>query len=434
MKLKSAEFISQIKVAYEQLTSSAVSTVTGRIKLATEAGYFIYFAKYFDTFYVSEGSNVTDEFTFDLQRTIEDDVNVASFLDSVGFLVEKRFPGESAFLSEEHAFDFDKTILESAGVAEAISVELGRIIGEQISQASASEFHSLEPGKVVSDAPVATDEINLFELGKALEDTPFVSEAHAFSTGKPLQDNSTVEELHSLEPGKVNANIPSASEAIDTVAFGKVPSDVADATDDDILNFGKGLSNTAGFAEEHSMTAFMKQLSDAPVATESLTKAVSFSLFDSAFFTDDVDAGASTQDDQEMQFRKVLTSVVNVTEFFDRTLVNTTEFGNSSGIGDQFTHSFDKPLSDSGLFADDIDTIAFGKVPADTMGLTDEINSFNLSKGTSDVATPSDLLKNALTKARFDTAPVTDAGSLRSHNYSDFAYFAEDYVGTSRSF
>ena len=434
MKLKSAEFISQIKVAYEQLTSSAVSTVTGRIKLATESGYFIYFAKYFDTFYVREGSNVTDEFTFDLQRAIEDDVNVASFLDSVGFLVEKRFPGENAVLSETHASDFGKTILESAGVAEAISLQLGRIIGEQISQAFASESHSLAPGKVVNDAPVATDEINLFELGKVLEDTPLILEAHAFSTGKPLQDNSSVEELHSLEPGKVNANIASASEAIDTVAFGKVSSDAADASDDEVLNFGKGLSSTAGFAEEHSMTAFMKQLSDTPVATESIAKAVSFSLFDSALFTDDIDAGASTLDDQEMQFRKVLTSVVNVTEFFDRTLVNTTEFGNSSGIGDQFTHSFGKPLSDLSLFADDIDTIAFGKVPADTMGLTDEINSFNLSKGISDVATPSELLKRAFATARYDTAPVTDTGSLRSHNYSDFAYFSEDYVGTSRSF
>jgi len=33
-----------------------------------------------------------------------------------------------------------------------------------------------------------------------------------------------------------------------------------------------------------------------------------------------------------------------------------------------------------------------------------------------------------------DEASLTDAGSYRSQNYCDFAYFAEDYVGASGTF
>ena len=33
-----------------------------------------------------------------------------------------------------------------------------------------------------------------------------------------------------------------------------------------------------------------------------------------------------------------------------------------------------------------------------------------------------------------NTASSTDAGSLRNQGYADFTFFAEDYVGASRTF
>jgi len=53
-----------------------------------------------------------------------------------------------------------------------------------------------------------------------------------------------------------------------------------------------------------------------------------------------------------------------------------------------------------------------------------------------DAPTVSDFLASTVAFARAftETTSATDAGSLRSQGYADFTYFAEDYVGASRTF
>ena len=94
--------------------------------------------------------------------------------------------------------------------------------------------------------------------------------------------------------------------------------------------------------------------------------------------TDDLDGTATPQDDQEIQFVKART---NAATFSDFVVVVLFKF----------------------------------KSLVENLALTDD-NFFSFGKLSS------------------DTPSATDAGSLRSHNYSDFTYFSEDYVGASRTF
>jgi hypothetical protein len=93
-----------------------------------------------------------------------------------------------------------------------------------------------------------------------------------------------------------------------------------------------------------------------------------------------------------------------------------------------------KPTSDSGTASDtfaktvvyirdftespstsDSDTITFGAVKSDDGAFTD-----------SDV--------KSMSKSLTESPSAASSGSLRSQGYCDFTYFAEDYVGASRTF
>ena len=67
------------------------------------------------------------------------------------------------------------------------------------------------------------------------------------------------------------------------------------------------------------------------------------------------------------------------------------------------------------------------------------VASENLAKAFSkapflDSALLGDATAVAAGKVLLDSASTTDAGSLRSQGYSDFTFFAEDFVGASTTF
>lgn len=58
----------------------------------------------------------------------------------------------------------------------------------------------------------------------------------------------------------------------------------------------------------------------------------------------------------------------------------------------------------------------------------------NTSKNLSDNGGIIDAQVVQFTKVSSDSGVTADSGSLRSQGYCDFTYFAEDYVGASRTF
>ena len=166
-------------------------------------------------------------------------------------------------------------------------------------------------------------------------------------------------------------------------------------TDNAILTFFKTLTENPAVAElavkaftktltDESSTAdvdvieFFKNLADGTATADVLAFNYSSVLADTVIATDDVDGSASILDDQEMQYFKNTTNLALASDSFSRTVA--------------FTRSFTEPPSVTDLAA--------------------------LTYGTTFLETPS----------------FTDAGLLRSQGYCDFSFFAEDFVGASRTF
>lgn len=201
-----------------------------------------------------------------------------------------------------------------------------------------------------------------------------------------------------------------------TFSFAKLLTDTPFASDAQARAFGKFVSDTFTAIDSRALT-FGKQAFDAASVADQLTKTVGATLVDSvtsvhdipirAFgknitslvtATDDLDGEATTEDDQEIQFFKVLSNATSVTD------------ANTLTVGLAKADSF--ALLDTGSLRSQ-GYCDFTYFAEDYVG---ESRTFSISL------------------ARADTTMSSDAGLLRSQSFCDFTYFAEDYVGQSRTF
>jgi hypothetical protein len=84
----------------------------------------------------------------------------------------------------------------------------------------------------------------------------------------------------------------------------------------------------------------------------------------------------------------------------------------------------------------DTKTIAFGKALADAVALADAITTKGVGKSLADAVTMTDAFARTVQSQRTfaDAVVMSDSGLLLNQSYVDPSYFAEDYVGTSRTF
>ncbi len=182
-------------------------------------------------------------------------------------------------------------------------------------------------------------EVGLFIWFIYKSDTVTLSDGTAFSFGKLLTDNPFVSDAQARNFGKYVVDAFGATDAVTRRDFGKAAFDTANASDALAKSIGARLQDTY-YASDAAARTFGKFLASSVTST------------------DDLDGEATTEDDQEIQFFKVLNHI--------------------TGAADTKALSFEKILT--------------------------------------------------------HTASFSDIGSLRSQNYSNFEFFAEDYVGESRTF
>ena len=244
-----------------------------------------------------------------------------------------------------------------------------------------------------------------------IADTFAASEAISKAFGRPLSDNSGATDSPSKEPGK-NVTDSSVSTDDNTIEIGKSRADSSTTSDDETLQFGKSPSDIAPVSEDHRFD---------------IGKLIEESLYG----TDDLDGETSIDDDQEVDFTKVRSDLSFASELF--------------------AHVTAKSLSDAG---EALENISIGVSPnkADSAYLADD-QSFALTKLVSDAPTTSESLAysfgslfsdssnaaesevKSIGKIPRDSAASVDSGSLISQGYTvDNTYFAEDYVGDSRTF
>lgn len=382
-------------------------------------------------------------------------------------------------------------------------------------------------------------------VAKVLRELTGLLDHYKATISKPFYDQVVgLEEHVYVFAKKAPENFVHPSDQIDTKAVAKLRQDAWAVSDDDVVAFYKNRTDAAGFSDERY----------------SLIEKV---LTDSVNTTDDIDGAASIDDDQEVQFFKVVGELTAtrdefyrfmafVRDFSDTASVSDTAYSvyskpfdelvtgvedhtyvfakktpdNATEFGDAHALTAEKPCSDD-FGVSDVDTVELGKDRADLFSVgdistastekvlsessvltdtasrlmtkpvadalnvadfldqvtivvkrdflegvpaSDTVNRYaskqladatygvgdflaiSPNKALAELAFLSEILYRNTNKILVDTSRVseskaisavkptndgfslTDSGSLRSQGYCDFAYMAEDYVGSSRTF
>lgn len=253
------------------------------------------------------------------------------------------------------------------------------------------------------------------------------------------------------------------------IAFSKVIADDSEVTDELALLLIKALAEIASTSDEVNFLV-SKSLNDASSTSEALVLATEKYLYDNAYATDDLDGEASTLDEQTLFFNKVRSEAAFVSEVFARVVDYFRAFAETSTATDSTANTIFKVLSDVVQAADAIKaelivteyavdaggvseslSVVIQKILTDTPVIADSITA-GVTKPLDDSYTSSDKLALLFSITRVDSGyigdntlklpikslsesgNVSDAGSYRGQGYSDFDYFAEDYVGYSGVF
>jgi hypothetical protein len=399
MKLKSAVKIAAIKAVYTQLrvtTQSSISVTAGffqtqrisaniqtinRILADAQQGNFVYFAKYFDTYYIRDGARPSDELTFNFQK----------FFNST----------DVATLTEAHFTDF------------------GKLLGEVVSIADLEQVLK-DFARPVFD-PLQVSDISV----KGIFKTPSVEELSVGDT---------------LEPFLFGKNSFDSVGAIETLRRDMAKA-VGDDTDQEYVADGYFFEDYIVGSPTEILATFdlfastlAKSFSDSSSASDAFERQVDFSraFNDSVFFTDDVDGAASILDDQEMQFFKFTNDAAFIGEEIDIVTEFNRDFADSAASTDSVARFTSKVLTNAFGVTDNKNVLTSKHIY--DIPVVSDVLAKSTSSARSDSALLGDADTFALNKLLQDLTSTADAGSLRSQNYSDFTYFGEDFVGASRTF
>jgi len=330
--------------------------------------------------------------------------------------------------------------LKSVVIAQALKAEV--ILGFFIriilfaDTANTSDNDTLDVTKNVSDAGAGSDDDTL-DFVKNTQDATALSDDDTLAIAKNLTEQPGAAEAHAFDVTKLFSNAGSVAEDA-TLTPGKVFTDSSAFTDNDTLDVTKDVGGDTAqdycdvtyFLEDYTVGDRLDRifLGD----EEQLTYVKNLS--DQTFVTDDLDGEATTEDDQEIDFVKTRSEIVSIGDVFDRDVAYSRAFAEAPAANDSPAVGVTKPTSDSGTVSDtfaktvvyirdftespstsDSDTITFGAVKSDDGALTD-----------SDV--------KSMSKSLTEAPSAASSGTLRSQGYCDFTYFAEDYVGASRTF
>ena len=225
---------------------------------------------------------------------------------------------------------------------------------------------------------VGTSDGAVLAVFKTFTDDSSAAEDATLAFFKVLAENGYVSEEHIVDFFKPLTDTATVLDPI-SKNFSTGFTDAYGASEVSTVNLGKVANDNLSTDDQLFVKHPNKGLSEAPSAVDAIDAfAITKLLADQATVTDDLDGEATTQDDQEMQFAKVTGNIAAATDVLNLAVNYNRAFTDSYGVTDS-------------------DVLNFGKRPS-------------------------------------DTTSMTDVGSLRSQGFADFTYFAEDYVGASRTF
>ena len=409
MKLKSVELVNALSAEFEQLnvlTQTSVNINQNVVK--AEQGNFLLFASFFDTFCVEDGTRPSDALFFGYFKTFGDASAVADL--AAKSLI--RGVSDSGYVVDSDVINFIKGEFEQVGSVDTQSFGFGKDLADLVSGIGDQVFIF---AKKFPEDPVGVSEVSTLGTALGKSDPAVLQDEPAFGVGKAEVDAFSAADVNTLGIGKVSNDQVTAVEDTATLASGKALTDQSVSTDNDIIAFTKALVEHGYISEAIDTLNVGKVFTDVSAASDVInTFGLGKNLGDTVGFTDDVDGAASILDDQEMQFHKARTHVASVSEVFERQVNYDRVFTNSSNTSDSTNmvtgkHIYDIPVASETL-------------------------AKSLARLRSDSALLGDATVVTAGKVLLDLTSSTDTGSLRSQGYSDFTYFAEDFVGASTTF
>ena len=264
----------------------------------------------------------------------------------------------------------------------------------------------------------ATIELGLFLLKHIAFDTAIFGEVVGLGIAKPFAD------------------VGQASDGVSfTIEYFREFSDASTATDVATLVTTTAQFDTASFGEVVELSV-AKTLSDTPTALDSInsfdtTKALS----DLVNVTDDIDGEAVIDDDQTMTFVKVTSNLGSFVDSVALQLVWQRALSDAGVVVDSPTFAVGRTLSDVGVAQDTFSRqINYSRAFQETSVFADA-TAFAVSNDIADNGYAAETDVKSINKLRSESATLADSGLLVSQGYVDNNdYFAETYVGVSRTF
>lgn len=358
-------------ISYIELSVSAELDITGRYRLATE------------TVNLFDGTQLTPT------KVFGDSLFVA--LDQVELNVHKDLD-DPVTPFEDLRYSMAKRLQESYGLTDAHAISFATSAASLVVSGDTSVNHFfkvLNDGFAMNDTFDATDGL-LYTITKSINNVAFATDKTWFDSEKLLADQQDIVDQPFKDVGRP---LFDDYALIDLAA----------------LEPHKSLFDSQGLLDELTRDT-SKGLFDLVEPIESLAFDVNQSLSDSQILND--------------ALAKVLTKPL--AHSFTQT--------------DALTHAAGKYLANTAFAADSFDrTVVYARVFQDGVGINDQAGigdgvAFTFNALFSNVAFAGDTTRLAPSLVKQDLFSTTDTGSLVSQGYCDLTYFAEDYVGSYRSF
>jgi hypothetical protein len=369
-----------------------------------------------------ERVEVADNFAFALARTLSE----SGLISDSSFITPGKGLKERPVLADTLNRVFVKGATEVVRLLETTALSTQRSYSNEVSiDSSSSVNYGKHPTEAYALSDYFAEEYNL--LGELFH----VFDSTTLTLGPSPSDSIELSERYLRNLHKSIFDILIATDDLDgsasldddqEVSFMKTRNDLASMIDEIIVT----LRFTREFSEalqlnDSTLLGQNKGLSDTVELLETTYTYLSKVLIQSATVVDQIGYALSRQVAHSYRVEDATHQALGK------------ELSNVSTLFDLSLRSSHKNLSTDAATVSDLKIRHAGKSVNDFISWWD-IASKNLLRPTADDLWVSALLSKTPNKARTDQAAFTDTGSLRSHNYGDFSYFAEDYVGASRTF
>ena len=285
--------------------------------------------------------------------------------------------------------------------------------------------------KAKTDVAQVAEDVS-FGFYKALHETAELSDVQIIGFFKTLMDEIGVQDAQALSVSKPMTELVAGVEDHAYLLSKKIKENTVGAQDAvDYLDVVKAFNDGVGLVEARAF-ALSRPTADGFEVVDAAAQTVSKNLEERLHVSDDIDGAASILDDQVMQFTKQMTEIAGVTDEIYIIIEVLREWFDTATVSEVFALLLSRGLFDAAAVSDYCQAI-LNKTVFDTVGTQDSITK-SAAKGSTDGGLFTDGKAVAMSTVKNESTLISDTGSLCNQSYTSSDYFAEDYVGVSRSF